>query len=122
MAYTTEHIEGIAAKLREMPPVEKKKQQRSKQEAIKMLSKEINALKKRGYTLDQIAETLRGEGLDIKAPTLKSYLQRAKGKAVKKAPANASADTPSTLTVNASADAGAASTAAFIPKPDSDEI
>lgn len=78
MKCTTEQLEAIAAKLREMPPVEKKKQEHSKQDAVRILSKEIALLQKRGYTLDQISETLRGEGLSIATPTLKSYLQRAK--------------------------------------------
>lgn len=84
MKYTTEQLEAIAAKLRDMPPVEKKKQEHSKQEAVRIISKEIASLQKRGYTLDQISETLRGEGLSIATPTLKSYLQRAKP--VKKIP------------------------------------
>lgn len=92
MKYTTEQLEAIASKLREMPPVEKKKQEHSKQEAVRVLSKEIAALQKRGYTLDQISETLRGEGLSIATPTLKSYLQRAKP--AKKAPVQAPGDTP----------------------------
>lgn len=119
MTYTTEQIEAIAVKLREMPPMEKKKQQRSKQEAINMLSKEITALKRRGYTLDPISETLCGKGLDIATPTPKSYLQRAKAKSVKKALAKAPADIPSTVTVNTLADTSKAS---FTPLPDSDEI
>ncbi len=45
MMYKAEEIEAIASKLREMLPVEQEKQQRSKQEAIKMLSKEITDLK-----------------------------------------------------------------------------
>ena len=43
MKYTTEQLEAIAAKLREMPPVEKKKQEHSKQGAVRVLSKEIAA-------------------------------------------------------------------------------
>lgn len=78
MGYTNEKLEAIAAKLKNMPVIEKKKQEHSKQDAVKLLSKEIALLQKRGYTLDQIAETLRGEGLDITTPTLKSYLQRIK--------------------------------------------
>ena len=61
MKCTTEQLEAIAAKLREMPPVEKKKQEHSKQDAVRILSKEIALLQKRGYTLDQISETLRGD-------------------------------------------------------------
>lgn len=76
--YTVEHIERIAKKLREIPAAPKEAQDRSKQEAIKMLSREIHALKDRGYTFEQIADTLRGENLEIATPTLKSYLQRAK--------------------------------------------
>jgi len=78
MGYSNEKLGAIAAKLKTMPVIEKKKQEHSKQDAVKVLSKEIAALQKRGYTLDQIAETLRGEGLDITTPTLKSYLQRIK--------------------------------------------
>jgi len=91
MKYTTEQLEAIAAKLREMPPVEKKKREHNKAEAVRLLSKEIALMQKRGYTLDQISESLRGEGLDIATPTLKSYLQRAKP--AKKSPAQAPGDT-----------------------------
>ncbi len=79
--YTLEKIEAIANKLRAMPPVEKKKQEHSKIETVKMLRSEIAAMQKRGYSLDQVSEALRGEGLDILTPTLKNYLQRVKAKA-----------------------------------------
>ena len=82
--YTTEQAQAFAKKLREMPPVEKK-QDLSKQALVRLLAKEITALQRRGYTLEQISESLRGEGLSITTPTLKSYLQRAKP--AKKAPA-----------------------------------
>lgn len=78
MSHTTEQLEAIALKLRAMPPIEKKKQQHNKQEAVKVLAREIAAMQKRGYTLDQISKVLRGEGLDVATPTLKSYLQRAR--------------------------------------------
>ena len=122
MKYTTEQLEAIAAKLREMPPVEKKQQEHSKQEAVRVLSKEIAALQKRGYTLDQISETLRGEGLSIATPTLKSYLQRAKPVATKKAHAQAHGDTPPPPRPAGKKPADAASKATFTPKPDSDDI
>ena len=114
MGYTTEQLEGIAGKLRQMPPVEKKKQEHSKQEAVRVLSKEIAVLQKRGYTLDQISQALRGEGLDIATPTLKSYLQRARP--VRK---TASSDARGTV---ASRPGASASGASFQPKADSDEI
>ncbi len=85
--YTAEQIEAIAGKLRQLPPVEKKKRDFSGQEAIKSLAKDIGVLQRRGYSLEQISESLRGEGMDILTPTLKNYLQRAK--TIKKPPARA---------------------------------
>lgn len=76
MAITIEQVETIAARLRTLPPIENKKQVVSKQESIRMLTGEIAALRERGYTLDQIAELLTANQLEIGAPTLKSYLQR----------------------------------------------
>ena len=76
MKLTTAKIESIAAKLDQLPALEKKDREHSKQEAVRLLAKHIASLKKRGYTLEQVSEILRGEGLPIAAPTLKSYLQR----------------------------------------------
>jgi len=119
MKYTTEQLESIAEKLRGMPVVEKKKQEHSKQEAVKVLSKEIVLMQRRGYTLDQISEALRGEGLAVATPTLKSYLQRAKP-ASKKTPTPASVDTPPALPVVKKPSGTPKAT--FTPKPDSSDI
>ena len=78
MKFTGQYIETLAAKLRDMPPVDKSKQEYSKQVAVKLISKEIHAMQKRGYTLARIAETLSAEGFSIGTATLRSYLQRAK--------------------------------------------
>lgn len=78
MAITVEQVERIAEKLRALPPIENKKRVVSKQESIKMLTGEIAGLRERGYTLEQIAELLTADQLEIGAPTLKSYLQRTK--------------------------------------------
>ena len=112
MKYTTERLDSIATKLRGMPLIEKKSKEHSKQDAVRLLAKEIASMQKRGYTLDQISETLRGEGLEIATPTLKSYLQRTK---IKKPVAQ---DTPSPPADKSKAK----SKAIFVPKPDSDEI
>lgn len=85
MVYTTEQIEGIGAGLRELPELDKKKRQHNKKEAIRLLAKDIAALRRRGYTLEQIAESLRGLGLDITERTLRNYLQQHKRPAPKKA-------------------------------------
>jgi intein-encoded DNA endonuclease-like protein len=78
MGYTAAQVEEIAGKLRAMPVVEQPPKDLTKQEVVKMLAKEIKSLQKKGYTLEQIATSLKGEGLDISTPTLKSYLQRVK--------------------------------------------
>src|SRR6218665_760906 len=75
MAVTVEQVERIAEKLRSLPPIENKKRVVSKQESIKMLTSEIAGLRERGYTLDQIAELLAADQLEIGAPPLKSFLQ-----------------------------------------------
>jgi hypothetical protein len=81
MGYTAAQVEEIASKLRAMPVIEPPPKDLTKQEVVKMLAKEIKSLQKRGYTLAQIATSLKGEGLDISTPTLKSYLQRVKSPA-----------------------------------------
>jgi hypothetical protein len=74
---TKQQIDGIALKLRALPEVEKDKLTVSKKDAVKSLSKEITILRKKGYSFEQIAEFLHGEGLDIGTTTLKNYLQKA---------------------------------------------
>ena len=86
MKYTSEQLEAIAAKLKAMPPAEKRNQEYSKQEAVRLLSKQIVALQKRGYSLKQIAEMLREEGLHLSGSTLRIYLQRAKSNKKKDTP------------------------------------
>ena len=76
--YSAEQVQVLAKKLRELPPIQKKRTGYSGQDVVKMLSKEIAALQKRGYTLEQIASVLRAENLVVATPSLKSYLQRAK--------------------------------------------
>jgi hypothetical protein len=44
--------------------------------AIQLLAPDIRAMKAKGYTMDQIAQTLRDAAIPIAATTLKSYLSR----------------------------------------------
>ena len=124
MRYTQEMLEAIAKKLRDMPPIEEKTKKYNKQEAVRILSKEITSLKTRGYTIDQIAETLRGEGLDISTPTLRSYLQRAKPGASKRQNGRTRKDTPPPLPCPSVKEQATsrATRATFTPTPDSDDI
>jgi methionine synthase II (cobalamin-independent) len=86
----------------------------SKQDAVRLLSKEIAAMQKRGYTLLQISEALRGEGLNIATPTLKTYLQKARP--ARKTSVTKANETPS------SAKPAKGETRSFSPQADSDEI
>jgi len=85
MSYTVEKAEEMARALRTLPAMDASKRRLSNQAVVKYLIAEIVALQKRGYTIEQVAESLRGVGFAITTPTLKSYLQRAKAKPVKNA-------------------------------------
>ena len=56
---------------------------------LSLLAGELVALQQRGYTIEEVAESLRGRGLAIPTPTLKNYLQRAKSKTEKRAKSGA---------------------------------
>jgi hypothetical protein len=78
MPLTRADIENFAEMLRSMPPAPPTAVNVTKQEAVKLLANEIARVQRRGYTLEQIAEALKGVGLDLTTPTLKNYLGRAK--------------------------------------------
>ena len=83
MGYTVAQVEEIAGRLRALPTIEPPPKDLTKSDVVKMLAKEIKSLQKRGYSLEQISSSLKGEGLDISTPTLKSYMQKAKTPGVK---------------------------------------
>jgi hypothetical protein len=78
MPLTRADIESFAEMLRSMPPPPPAAVNVTKQEAVKLLAGEIASVQRRGYTLAQIADALKGVGLDLTTPTLKNYLGRAK--------------------------------------------
>jgi hypothetical protein len=78
MPLTLAQIEQISQKLKKMPPAPPAAVNTTKQEAVTLLANDIASLQRRGYTLEQITDSLKGEGLDLTTPTLKSYLSRAK--------------------------------------------
>lgn len=125
--YSGELLESIAADLRKLPPIDKKKQEHSKQESVRILSKEIFALQKRGYSLEQIAAILCEKGIQITTATLKSCLQRLKSD--KKT--DKGADTSTSKKAAKASDAPTSKKAetaefntktAFKPRPDTEEI
>jgi hypothetical protein len=78
MPLTRARIAQIAEKLRKMPPAPPAEVNVTKQEAVRLLERAIAGQQRKGYSLEHIVESLRGEGLDLTTPTLKSYRSRAK--------------------------------------------
>jgi hypothetical protein len=130
---TLKALEVIAEKLRSLPELKPEQKEVGKQEAVAILKGEIVALRARGYSYEQIAEYLKGDGLDIGGAALKSYMTRANAsdKASMKAPAKSRPSPKSRATVKADpvakakATSGAVSEAgkgSFQVKPDRGEI
>jgi DNA-binding transcriptional MerR regulator len=95
---TRERVDAIAAALRQLPEREAGGRAVSKQETVKLLSKEIKALRQRGYSLRDIAEILSNQGVSFTPATLSNFLWRAglskKAKHEAAAPQQARRDTP----------------------------
>jgi len=77
-AFTIESADRIAASLRALPSVDPSRRALNKQELVRRLAGEIALLQRRGYTLEEVAESLRSSDMPITTSTLKSYLQRSK--------------------------------------------
>lgn len=77
MGYTKDQLDKLAKAMREMPDAAHTREH-SKSEAVRILSREIAMLQKKGYTLQQVGETLKSGGLEITTETLKNYMQRNK--------------------------------------------
>jgi hypothetical protein len=86
MTYTVEQTDEMVSALRALPAMDGSKRRLTKQDVVKRLARELAAVQARGYTMEQIAECLRGIGFEISTPTLKSYLQRVKKRNGKDAP------------------------------------
>ncbi len=83
MKFEREKVDQIAAKLKALPPAAAARQL-TKQGAILELHSDIERLQSSGYSVDEIAKTLSGEGLAIAPATLKNYLLRARANATRK--------------------------------------
>ncbi|MFZ1640383.1 MAG: protein mobC [Candidatus Contendobacter sp.] len=121
--YTLEQIERIATKLDALPKIEKARF--GKRDAIERLSKSILNVLKRGYSMDDIADSLREEGLNLTASTLKTYLHRATAKSTKAKPdpPPIQPSRPSPRDARSPAKTPLpASRGTFVPREDSDEI
>ena len=79
MAISRDQVEKLRAQLKTAPEAPAGSVDTTKQQAVRLLAGEIQTLQRRGYTLEQVGEMLKGGGLVLTTPTLKSYLSRAKG-------------------------------------------
>jgi hypothetical protein len=77
MRLTRAQIAQIAEKARKMPPAPAAEVNVTKQEAVRLLAREIECLQRKGYTMAQIAASFSGDGLELSTATLKSYVSRA---------------------------------------------
>lgn len=71
---TRSRLDEIAEKLKSLPALPQAERQHTNKEAVQMLKPVIQSMKKKGYSLEQIASYLRTEDVKITATTLRSYL------------------------------------------------
>jgi hypothetical protein len=83
MEYTLESARRLAEELRAIPAKDPAQRRLDKQAMVRELAQELIALQQRGYTIEEVADSLRERGLEITTPTLKNYLQRAKSAGAK---------------------------------------
>jgi hypothetical protein len=76
--YTMAALDEIRAKLMALPPKDPKQRKLDRQAGVKYMLRELTSLQERGYTLEEIVESVNGFGFQITTPTLKTYLQRAR--------------------------------------------
>jgi hypothetical protein len=69
-------VEALQQQLEKLPPPDAASVNVSKQEAVRRLRPQIQAMRKLGYQYAQIAEKLTDSGLSISAATLVNYLRR----------------------------------------------
>lgn len=77
-ALTIGRVKAIIEKMKAMPAINPDDRKCTKQEAVALMSEDIKEMLGRGYSIEQVAEFLAHENaMEITAPTLKSYMQRA---------------------------------------------
>jgi len=71
-----QRIEAAKVRLRQLPEKPKVPRALPLSQAIREIKAEVQVALKRGYTFDEIAQSLKEDGIDIGTPTLKSYVYR----------------------------------------------
>lgn len=80
---TKEKIAEVEAKLKSMPPIIK---EMTLADAVKKLAPSIRKLQDKGYSLEQITEILKDDGINITQSSLKRHLGPAKRRKAKPLP------------------------------------
>lgn len=75
---TQSKIAEIAAKLESLPELPKSERRHTNREAVLILKPIIEKMKKKGYTLSQIANELSNSELKVSESSLRSYLSAKK--------------------------------------------
>ncbi len=75
---TLAKVRDIKKSIKGLPPVVPEKVGVSKAEAVRELAKDIEALQRRGYSLEQIRDLLLEHGMSITPSTLRNYLSRSR--------------------------------------------
>lgn len=74
--YEAGTIAGLSEKLRALPAKEPASRKLNARDVVDALKHEIRDLLKRGYSLEDISEMLRGDAVFIPSGTIKRYLSR----------------------------------------------
>ncbi len=121
---TKARLDEIAEKLKGLPAVPKAERSHTKREAVQLLKPVIEQLKKKGYSLEQIAAFLREESVELSTSSLRSYLQPKKSMAAQKIRESKPKPTKSTV-VTETQDSKSQSTpgsGSFQVRPDTEDL
>jgi hypothetical protein len=77
-----EHVDKVREVLRGLPDLDRARRVITRGEAVKMLKEELEDLRKRGYSMKEIAAVLTTNGIRIAKPTLTHYLRKPGGRTV----------------------------------------
>lgn len=84
--YEAGTIAGLSEKLRALPAKEPASRMLNARDVVDALKLEIRELLKRGYSLEDISEMLRGDAVFIPSGTIKRYLSRKTAKRTSRKP------------------------------------
>lgn len=74
--FTLEHVGAVKTALSALPERPQKPKALNLAQSIREMKTEIQAALKRGYTLEDIAQSLKDNQFDVGVPTLRAYLYR----------------------------------------------